>query len=102
MVGDAGNTVFVSAASAWEITTKCRIGKLPGAVSIAADLTGVLAAQSLVSLPISLAHGQAAGALPGPHKDPFDWMLMVQAMRDDMVLVSNRRQFDSYGIRRLW
>jgi PIN domain nuclease of toxin-antitoxin system len=98
----AGNTVFVSAVSAWEIATNVRIGRLPGAASIAADLAGVLAAQGFVGLAISFRHGQAAGALPGPHRDPFDRMLIAQAMLDDMALVSNERQFDVYGVRRLW
>jgi PIN domain nuclease of toxin-antitoxin system len=101
-IDDPGNTVFVSAVSAWEIATKFRIGKLPGAAYIVVDLTGVLATQGFVRLPISFAHGQAAGALPGPHRDPFDRMLMAQAMLDDMVLVSNEQRFDSYGVRRLW
>jgi PIN domain nuclease of toxin-antitoxin system len=101
-IGDASNPVFVSAASAWEIATKFRIGKLPGAATIVADLAGVLVAQGFVRLPISFAHGQAAGALPGPHKDPFDRMLIAQAMLDGMVLVSNEPHFDSYGVRRLW
>jgi PIN domain nuclease of toxin-antitoxin system len=101
-IEDTANTVFVSAASAWEITTKFRIGKLPGVASIVANLTDVLATQGFVGLPISFAHGQAAGALPGPHRDPFDRMLMAQAMLDDIVLVSNEQHFDSYGVRRLW
>ena len=101
-IDDAGNTVFVSAASAWEIATKVRIGRLPGVAGIAADLAGVLASQGFVGLPISFKHGQAAGALPGPHKDPFDRMLIVQAMLDDMALVSSEEQFDAYGVRRLW
>jgi PIN domain nuclease of toxin-antitoxin system len=101
-IENANNTVFVSAASAWEIATKYRIGRLPGAAAIASDLAGVLAAQGFVRLPISFAHGQAAGALPGPHKDPFDRMLIAQAMLDNMVLVFNEQPFDSYGVRRLW
>lgn len=101
-IEDTGNPVFVSAASAWEIATKVRFGKLPRAATVALDLAPVLAAQGFIPLPISFAHGQAAGALPGPHKDPFDRMLMAQAMLDDMALVSNERQFDSYGVRRFW
>lgn len=101
-IEDNANSVFVSAASAWEIATKFRLGKLPGVATIAADLEGVLAAQGFVRLPISFAHGQAAGALPGPHKDPFDRMLVAQAMLDHMVLVSNEQHFDYYGVRRLW
>ncbi len=101
-IEDTGNAIFVSAASAWEIATKFRLGKLPGAAAIAPDLTSAIATQGFLPLPISFAHGQAAGALPGPHKDPFDRMLMAQAMLDDMVLVSNEQHFDSYGVRRLW
>jgi PIN domain nuclease of toxin-antitoxin system len=44
---------------------------------------------------VSFAHGQMAGALPGPHRDPFDRMLVAQAMADDMVLVSNEQRFDT-------
>lgn len=101
-IGDTSNDVFVSAASAWEIATKVRIGKLPGAVSIAADLAAVVESQGFVPLPITFVHGQMAGALPGPHQDPFDRMLVAQAMADGMVLVSNEARFDAYGVRRLW
>ena len=101
-IADEGNSIFVSAASAWEIATKVRIGKLPGAVAIAANIAGVLVDQGFAGLPISFAHGQAAGTLPGPHKDPFDRMLISQAMLEQMVLVSNEQQFDVYGVRRLW
>jgi PIN domain nuclease of toxin-antitoxin system len=101
-IEDIGNDVFVSAASAWEIATKFRLGKLPKAAAAVADLADVIAAQGFAPLPISLAHGRAAGALPGPHKDPFDRMLMAQAMLDDMLLVSNEQRFDAYGVRRLW
>jgi PIN domain nuclease of toxin-antitoxin system len=101
-IGDASNRVFISAASAWEIATKVRIGKLPGAASIATDLTGIIDAQGFVPLPITFAHAQAAGALPGPHKDPFDRILIAQAMLDRMTLVSNEQRFDRYGVTRLW
>jgi PIN domain nuclease of toxin-antitoxin system len=101
-IGDSGNRVFVSAASAWEIATKVRIGKLPGAAATAVDIAGVLADQGFAGLPISFQHGLAAGALPGPHKDAFDRMLIAQAMLDGMVLVSNEQPFDVYGVRRLW
>jgi PIN domain nuclease of toxin-antitoxin system len=101
-IGDTSNRVVVSAASAWEIATKVRIGKLPGAATIATDLASVIEAQGFVPLSITLAHAQAAGALPGPHKDPFDRMLTAQAMLDRMILVSNEQRFDSYGVTRLW
>ncbi len=101
-VGNEANAIFVSAASAWEIATKFRIGTLPHVASIAADLTAVLDQQGFVPLPISFAHGQAAGALPGPIEDPFDRMLIAQAMLDGMGLVSNERNFAAYGVRLVW
>ena len=96
------DTVFVSAASIWEISTKHRLGKLPGASPIVNDLAGVIEGQGFVGLPITILHGHAAGALPGPHRDPFDRMLIAQAMLDDLVLVSNEKAFAAYGVGRLW
>jgi PIN domain nuclease of toxin-antitoxin system len=77
-IGGDNNTIFVSAASAWEIAAQFRIGKLPGVAAIAADLAGVLGARGFVPLPITFAHGQTAGALPGPIKDPFDRMAIAR------------------------
>jgi PIN domain nuclease of toxin-antitoxin system len=101
-IGGDSNAIFVSAASAWEIATKFRIGKFPGVALITADLAAVLDAQGFVPLQITFAHGQTAGALPGPLKDPFDRMLIAQAMLDGLVLVSNEEGFGAYGIRRIW
>jgi PIN domain nuclease of toxin-antitoxin system len=101
-IADEANEVFVSAASAWEITTKHRLGKLPGVAAIVGDLGGAIASQGFKALPIEVRHGQIAGALPGPHRDPFDRMLMAQAMLENLVLVSNEQPFDAYAIGRLW
>jgi PIN domain nuclease of toxin-antitoxin system len=101
-IDDTRNDVFVSAASAWEIATKVRIGKLPDAVAIAVDLDAAVVAQGFAPLSVSFAHGRMAGTLPGPHRDPFDRMLMAQAMADDLVPVSNERRFDAYGVRWIW
>jgi PIN domain nuclease of toxin-antitoxin system len=100
-IADEGNEIFVSAASAWEITTKHRIGKLPGAAAIVADLDAVISSQGFIGLPIGVRHGQVAGALPGPHRDPFDRMLVAQAMLENLVLVSNEQAFDAYGAARM-
>lgn len=101
-IADEGNDIHISAASAWEIVTKHRLGKLPGAARVAADVTACITDQGFIDLSISVRHGQTAGALPGPHRDPFDRMLIAQAMIEDLVLVSNERPFDAYGVRRLW
>ena len=101
-IANEGNAVFVSAATAWEIATKFKIGKLPGVAAIVADLAAVLDAQGFKPLPIAFGHGQMAGALPGPLRDPFDRMLIAQAMLEGMALVSNEAGFGAYGVRRLW
>ncbi len=101
-IGDEDNVVLVSAASAWEIATKVRIGRLPGAVQVAAELGACLASQGFTGLAITLAHGLRAGGLPGPHRDPFDRMLIAQAQAEDLALITNETVFDAYGVRRLW
>lgn len=94
--------VVVSAASAWEIATKVRIGKLPGADAFAAEFSSRIKQLGFLALPITIEHAQRAGLLPGAHKDPFDRMLIAQAQAENISLVSNERIFDGYGIRRVW
>lgn len=101
-IDDAANEVFVSAVSAWEIATKHRIGKLPDAGAIADDIPQAVAAEGFNELPLSIRHAQRAGSLGGQHRDPFDRMLIAQAMIDDLTLVSNERSFDAYAVKRLW
>ena len=101
-IADENNEVMVSAASAWEIATKHRIGKLPDAEALALDIPGAIAEQNFKELPITVEHAVRAGALPGPHRDPFDRMLIAQALSGNLVLVSIESLFDSYGVRRLW
>lgn len=96
------NTVLVSAASAWEISTKVRLGKLPGAIEVAAELPAILRQQNSEPLPIAIVHALRAGNLPGPHRDPFDRMLIAQAQDKGLALVSKVRAFDAYGVRRVW
>lgn len=94
--------VLVSAASVWEVCTKFRLGKLPDAESLLSDFSRIIERLGFHSLSISLEHAQRAGNLPGPHRDPFDRMLIAQAQAEDLSLVSNERLFDSYGVRRIW
>ena len=101
-IADPGNEVFASAASAWEITTKFRIGKLPKAAVIAADIASIVTQHGFVELPVSIRQGQLAGSLPGIHKDPFDRILVAQAILADMQIVSRDEILSAYGIARLW
>ena len=99
---DEYNEKVISAAAAWEIATKYRLGKLPEAEELILDLPGYIANQNFTELPITIEHALRAGSLPGPIRDPFDRILIAQAITDDLVLVSNETVFDRYGVRRLW
>ena len=99
---DDANTVFVSAASAWEIATKHRIGKLPQAEAVALDVTGCIAGQGFEELAITVDDAERAGRLPGLHRDPFDRVLIAQALVRNLAIVSVDQAFDGYGVRRLW
>jgi PIN domain nuclease of toxin-antitoxin system len=94
--------VFVSAVSAMEIATKFRLGKLPEGRRMAEAFEAEVAAEGFLPLSISLGHAQRAGSLPIAHKDPFDRLLLAQAMIEGMILVSNERGFDADGVARLW
>lgn len=102
VIDDPDNDVLVSAASAWEITTKHRLGKLPGANVVAGDVMAAIEDHGFQPLPITVAHAERAGRLPGSHRDPFDRMLIAQSLAHDLPLVSNESLFDRYGVRRIW
>ncbi len=97
-----GSEVLVSAVSAMEVTLKFRLGKLPSAEPLARDFEGETAAAGFIPLAITLAHASLAGGLEIPHKDPFDRLLIAQALVEDLTLVSNEAIFDGFGVKRLW
>ncbi|MSP26629.1 MAG: type II toxin-antitoxin system VapC family toxin [Myxococcales bacterium] len=101
-IADENNEVFVSAASAWEIATKYRLGKLPGAKVIIDDIAGAIASQAFSQLSVSVVHAERAGLLHGSHRDPFDRMLIAQAQTEGLTLISREKLFDSFGVARLW
>ena len=102
ILGESSNEVLVSAASVWEIATKARLGKLPHAMDVAADVLACIDSQGFVPLPITVHHAQRAGSLTGDHRDPFDRMLIVQAQAEGVPIASNETIFDRFGVTRLW
>src|SRR5580704_1747192 len=102
LIANKSNDVLVSAASAWEVATKVRLGKLPIAIDLAHDFSAYLERERFETLAVSAEHGIRAGLLPGPHKDPFDRMLIAQAQAENIPIVSNEISFESYGVRLLW
>lgn len=101
-IASARGEVLVSAASAWEIATKSRLGRLPAAANLLDDFEGFLVRQDFEPLAITVDHGLRAGLLPGHHKDPFDRMLIAQAQAENLTIISNDEIFDQYGVRRFW
>jgi PIN domain nuclease of toxin-antitoxin system len=101
-IANTRNTVIVSAASAWEIATRVRLGKLPTAVDLVADFVAQMEREGFQLLAVSVEHAIRGGMLPGPHKDPFDRMLIAQAQAEHLPIVSNETAFDAYGVRRVW
>jgi len=93
-IADPANLVVVSAASAWEISIKKAIGKL----AAPDDLEQQVQTGGLVPLPISIAHGTAAGRLPHHHEDPFDRMLIAQAFAEGLTIVTRDKRFTDYGV----
>ncbi len=96
------NEKFISAASAWEITTKHRLGKLPLPAEFVADIGAAMADEGFKELPITVNDAARAGSLPGLHRDPFDRMIIAQSLSRDLALISTEQLFDQYGVRRLW
>lgn len=87
-LADRRTTLLVSAASAFEIATKHRLGRLPGASALVHQFDQQVERLGADPLPISAQHAIAAGSLDWAHRDPFDRMLAAQAMSDGLELVT--------------
>lgn len=102
LIGDEGNTVLVSAASAWEIATKVRIGKLPAAELLEQRFLEVIEEAGYMLLAIDAACALRAGRLVSEHRDPFDRMIAAQALAEDLLVLSADATLDGFGVRRVW
>lgn len=94
--------IVVSAASAWEIATKYRLGKLPSATPIVADIDDVARRLGARWLAVNHRHAIRAGAYPLAHKDPFDRMLAAQSELENLPLVSKDRALRKFRIEQVW
>lgn len=102
VIAETKNTLIVSAASAWRIAIKVRLGKLPTATDLAADFSGLIEREGFGLRSMSAEHGIRAGLLPGLHKYPFDRMLIAEAQAENIPIIGNEAAFESYGVGRLW
>ena len=101
-LSDAGMTVFVSAASAWEIATKVRLGRLTPYKDMVPRFGELASAAHLRHLPLTHHHGLRAGSYPNQHRDPFDRMLAAQAELESLTLVTRDAVFAEFPVRVLW
>lgn len=98
----SGNQIFFSAASAWEIATKHRLGKLSLPPGFLSGLGRAMANESWTPLPIGIDHAELAGSWPVDHRDPFDRMLAAQSKLEHLTLVTLDDAFEDFKIKTLW
>ena len=99
---EADNELLLSIASLWEIAIKLRLGKLTVAVPIEVLMTQQLTQNDIEILPITVTPLIVVSTLPLHHRDPFDRLLIAQAMVEQMPIVSADPAFDAYPVQRLW
>jgi len=102
VIADPRSTIMVSSASAWEMATKLRLGKLRDPDGAVPRLPAILLERGLMELPVTVPHGIEAGLLPVHHRDPFDRMLVAQSRLEGAPLVTNDPAFEDYGITIVW
>jgi PIN domain nuclease of toxin-antitoxin system len=101
-IASARQSPLVSAVSAFEISMKYALGKLGEMRPLAEDFDRCALSNGFEVVPLSSMEASAAGRLPLHHKDPFDRLLIAQALHGDYALISNEKLFDAYGVNRLW
>jgi len=102
LIADPSNEVLLSMASPWEIAIKVRIGKLALPDPLGDFLHDQMMINSIQLLPISLEHATRVATLPLHHRDPFDRLIISQAMVENVAIVGADAGFDSYPIVRHW
>jgi PIN domain nuclease of toxin-antitoxin system len=102
LLEDPANEKLVSLACCWEIAIKAGIGKLALGEPTATYIPNALARAKFGTLPITLDHVVAVERLPPHHRDPFDRMIVAQALAENVAVVSADAVLDAYGVTRLW
>jgi PIN domain nuclease of toxin-antitoxin system len=99
-IENSRNSVVVSAVSGYEMAIKCMQGKIDFAVLD--TLSAALRDARFGDLPVTMTHAIAAGELAGPHRDPWDRLLMAQARIESLTIVTTDAEFEAYGVKTLW
>ena len=102
LIQDGASVLYLSAASAWEISIKASLGKLKLSDEPAKVITEQMAANGIHPLPIQVSHALRTYGLPPHHRDPFDRMLVAQSQLEDLPIVTPDQQIGQYGVQTLW
>lgn len=101
-IEDAQNEKFVSVATCWELAIKAGLGRFQLTEPIHALLSREITRNNFQTLDISVVHATSVESLPHHHRDPFDRLLIVQALAESLTVVGRDSVFDQYGVARVW
>ncbi len=102
VLSDVENICYFSLAGSWEMAIKSSIGKLKLTTPVRDYVTYHLALNDFKQLNITLNHVTKVEKLPWHHRDPFDRLLLAQAIEEKLIIISADKIFDKYDIERLW
>lgn len=102
IIADGNNELYFSAASGWEISIKAGLGRLEVPDDLQKFIADQLLRNAIQGLPIYLRHALYTRTLPGHHRDPFDRILVSQAILEKMVLISADHQISRYAVEVVW
>jgi PIN domain nuclease of toxin-antitoxin system len=101
-IADPGNTILVSAVSAFEIANKHRIGKWEEIAVLAISFDQIVEAQGFVTFSVTSRHASHAGLLPGEHRDPFDRLLAAQSRLENVPMITFDPYIQTLGVDAIW
>jgi PIN domain nuclease of toxin-antitoxin system len=101
-ITDPANDLLLSAASVWEIAIKVGLGKLTLSLAYRQWMVKAIADLGLAVLPITVDYADVQAGLPRHHGDPFDRLIVAQAIVETVPVISSDVRFDAYGISRIW
>lgn len=102
LLKDGRRQAFVSAATAWEIATKVRLGKLADPSKLLSGFEAKIVQEGYGMLSVSITHAVRAGSFLELHQDPFDRMLAAQALIERLTMISADKYLDVFGVQRVW
>lgn len=102
VIRDGKNEVFFSAASAWEIAIKAKLGRVTLPEDAERYIPAQLELNAFQVLPIRVQHALRVASLPDLHRDPFDRLLVAQALIEDLTVITKDRRLSGYSVRVLW